>query len=59
MKITEFKQYEARHVLLESLDKESKNRYLVWENVGYQLKEAALKSTTDTRFICYNRKNCH
>ncbi len=42
MKITEFKQYETRHVLLESLDKESKNRYLVWENVGYQLKEAAL-----------------
>ena len=42
MKITEFKQYEARHVLLESLDKESKNTYLVWENVGYQLKEAAL-----------------
>ncbi len=42
MKITEFKQYEARHVLLESLDRESKNTYLVWENVGYQLKEAAL-----------------
>ena len=42
MKITEFKKYEARHVLLESLDRESKNTYLVWENVGYQLKEAAL-----------------
>ena len=42
MKITEFKQYETRHLLLESLDKESKNTYLVWENVGYQLKEAAL-----------------
>jgi len=42
MKITEFKKYETRHVLLESLDKESKNTYLVWENVGYQLKEAAL-----------------
>ena len=42
MKITEFKQYETRHVLLESLDKETKNTYLVWENVGYQLKEAAL-----------------
>jgi hypothetical protein len=42
MKITEFKNYETRHVLLESLDKESKNTYLVWENVGYQLKEAAL-----------------
>lgn len=42
MKITEFKQYETRHILLESLDKESKNTYLVWENVGYQLKEAAL-----------------
>jgi hypothetical protein len=42
MKITELKQYETRHVLLESLDKESKNTYLVWENVGYQLKEAAL-----------------
>jgi len=42
MKITEFKQYEARHVLLESLDRESKNTYFIWENVGYQLKEAAL-----------------
>ena len=42
MKITEFKQYETRHLLLESLDKQSKNTYLIWENVGYQLKEAAL-----------------
>ena len=42
MKITEFKNYETRHVLLESLDRDSKNTYLVWENVGYQLKEAAL-----------------
>jgi len=42
MKITEFKKYETRHVLLESLDNESKNTYLVWENIGYQLKEAAL-----------------
>lgn len=42
MKITEFKKYETRHVLLESLDKSSRNTYLVWESVGYQLKEAAL-----------------
>jgi len=42
MKITEFKQYEARHVLLESLDKSNRNTYLVWESVGYQLREAAL-----------------
>ena len=42
MRITEFKKHETRHVLLESLDRESKNTYLVWENVGYQLKEAAL-----------------
>ena len=42
MKITEFKKYETRHVLLESLDKSSRNTYLVWESVGYQLREAAL-----------------
>ena len=42
MKITEFKNYETRHVLLESLDKESRNTYLIWEGVGQQLKEAAL-----------------
>ena len=42
MKITEFKQYEERHVLLESLDKSNRNTYLVWESVGYQLREAAL-----------------
>ena len=42
MKITEFKKYETRHVLLESLDQSSRNTYLVWESVGYQLREAAL-----------------
>jgi hypothetical protein len=42
MKITEFKTYESRHALLESLDKSSKDTYLIWENVGQQLKEAAL-----------------
>lgn len=42
MKITEFKKYETRHILLESLDKDSRNTYLIWEGVGQQLKEAAL-----------------
>ena len=42
MKITEFKNYETRHVLLESLDKNNRNTYLLWESAGKQLKEAAL-----------------
>ena len=42
MKITEFKKYENRFTLLESLDKRNRDTYLIWENVGYQLKEAAL-----------------
>ena len=42
MKITEFKTYERRHVLLESLDTNNRNTYLLWESVGKQLKEAAL-----------------
>lgn len=42
MKITEFKKYENRFTLLESLDQRNRDTYLIWENVGYQLKEAAL-----------------
>ena len=42
MKITEFKKYENRFTLLESLDQRNRDTYLIWENVGYKLKEAAL-----------------
>ena len=42
MKITEFKTYERRHMLLESLDTNNRNTYLLWESAGKQLKEAAL-----------------
>ena len=40
--LLEAKKIEARHVLLESLDRSNRNTYLIWENVGLQLKEAAL-----------------
>jgi len=42
MRITELKKHESRHALLESLNRTNLDTYLVWENVGYQLREAAL-----------------
>ena len=42
MRITELKKHESRHTLLESLNRTNRDTYLVWENVGYQLREAAL-----------------
>ena len=42
MRITELKKHESRHALLESLNRTNRDTYLVWENVGYQLREAAL-----------------
>ena len=40
--VLEAQRIESKHKLFESLDRSSKNTYLIWENVGYQLKEAAL-----------------
>ena len=40
--VLEAKRIENKHALLESLDRSNRNTYLIWENVGYQLKEAAL-----------------
>lgn len=40
--VLEAKRVEAKYALLESLDRSNRNTYLIWENVGQQLKEAAL-----------------
>ena len=40
--VLEAKRIENKHALLESLDRSNRNTYLIWENVGLQLKEAAL-----------------
>ena len=40
--VLEAKRIETKHALLESLDRSNRNTYLVWENVGNQLREAAL-----------------